>query len=184
MTKKNWLTLILLFTLATGLYIAGSKRENTETSNWQIYSNQELGIEFKYPPTWDIQTYPYSDDFLVITLDPVRAMTYGEIKGVDTNGGLISFYLSNEECKNFQCKILANEPLDVRIGENNSITAKKHDQMNINSPNPSYEGTHEINYFFNYAGDKYYSGEIRYVSDPTDKNLADFNKIISTLRIR
>ena len=35
--------------------------EETDTSDWKTYRNEELGVEFKYPKDWIVKLYSYKD---------------------------------------------------------------------------------------------------------------------------
>jgi hypothetical protein len=145
-----------------------------KTQGLVAYTNVHLGFGFFYPEDWKVQEYYYDGKFRDVALDPNRVDSQQSWETMDAPMGLVQIMYSEDSCAPLsdEYRVL------TRIGVDN-ILAEKRDHIETNSPNPSYEGMHTIEYRVNQPN-QCGSIEIRYVSKPDDPYLAEFEKVVST----
>lgn len=44
--------------------------ESIDTTDWKTYTDREYFLSFKYPPNWQVQTYPDKAGYYIIVLKP------------------------------------------------------------------------------------------------------------------
>ena len=141
-----------------------------DTVNWKTYKNTELGFQFMYPSTWNLEDYDLVTTAITLSKEPNSAGFFaigGSYVIIYPNGkpgsGVPSFNFEQDS------SIVLNEQIDpatvVRLKNGDIAT------MNItfkNPPQKNSEGEIEI-----YAGIKVNNLKYVCISDTTGKEISD-----------
>ncbi len=168
MNSKLIIAIVVLFAVAVGFaaYLSQKHKEpkppsvsteKVDTSNWQVYRNEEWGFLFKYPPSWgDVSVkatpFVYSSEekelfYSHIDLDRVLTERY-------------TLFFTNKPCDmrgwcniGFQIRIFnSNTPLDITCYEGicnaiNLVEDRTFLQKNYNTFIDEYKGYCKEDYF-------------------------------------
>ncbi len=58
---------------------------NLDTSTWKDYIDRTYFLSFKYPPTWQVETFPQRAGYYIIVLKPDKALDHVRIYVSPTN---------------------------------------------------------------------------------------------------
>jgi hypothetical protein len=134
-----------------------------DMSNWKTYSNKDIGLEFKYPPTWP--TIQVQDSFYINLPD----------SSIFTNAGYKNLYPKNMPNSEFGCprQLGDKETCEVRISKNGAryVWDTTYSEIYGTDHNVFLSTGKSMVFFFFYSIENY------------NKRASEYEKLLSSLKI-